>query len=261
MHQSPTEAFWIDCHTAIPDRPQQVVKTTHERGRDRNFNRLEIRVTTPVFYSRFVHYAHTSEAFDRECLFTDEKNRTLWISQPEVLPKLLPRSRSVHVKDGSLPVKRSYLDELRWNLLRKLRCPPPEPAYSVTPKSAEFDIGDIRMLPFSDLDNFVRSRAGSAYAGAYRRLATKIFLAQRFALGLVEIIDFLDFILRLMLCWIGSRKLLLWAQEVEDRSGGDFRMGLQQGKLPFTSLEWWWMSGTIVYLSACHMYGLLKGYK
>lgn len=207
---------------------------------------LDIRVLTGAFYSRFVHYSHTSEAFDRECLFTDEKNRTLWISQPDLLPKLLPKRALEDLKEQEQFVKRDYLGELRWTLLRKLRCPPADPAYPISPKSARFDIDDIRDHSFSELDRFVRGPAGMRNAGQYRRAVTKLFLAQRYALGFTEVIDLFDFCLRAMFCWIGASMLLAHIQAADSNVDGLYGV--------FN----WWSTGAAVGL--CHVYGLLKGY-
>jgi hypothetical protein len=226
------EFFQINYQTAIPEISQQVITTTTRRVREENIKMLDIDIITPAFYSRFVHYAHTTEALDRECLFTDEKNRTLWISQPEHLSRLLPRqSRNEKTKAA---VKRGFLSELRWKLMRKLRCPPAEPAYVITPKSTTVEIDDIRTLPYSDFDRFVRGDDGTLYAGDYRRMVTKVFLAQRFMLG---------FGLRIALCWFASSGTVSWA-----------------GCELVWSIEWLRMLSTVFCVSGCHVYGLLKGY-
>lgn len=224
---------------------------------------LVIRILSPVFYARFVHYAYTSEAFDRECVSTDEKNRTLWISRPDLLPLLLRKSNS----SKSWPaIKRSYFDEMRWSILRKLRCAPAPPAYTVsTPSKAEFTTEDVRTLPFSTLDQFVRSVHGQEHAGNYRRTVTKLFFAQRFTLGFVEIIGLLDLIIRVLLCCLCIFQLgVIRAQA--DIYGCSARM-FKDGALDacFKEIrdahgEWWWLIGSALNVSACHMYGLLKGY-
>ena len=59
---------------------------TYEEDHQRT---LTIKVLSPAFYSRLVHYAHVKEAFDRECLATEEKNRTVVIRSPQLLPIFL----------------------------------------------------------------------------------------------------------------------------------------------------------------------------
>ncbi|KAF9728806.1 hypothetical protein PMIN06_005993 [Paraphaeosphaeria minitans] len=244
------DPFWIRFETAIPDKPKDVVASTHRRDRHSDVKSLDIRVLTGAFYSRFVHYSHTSEAFDRECLFTDEKNRTLWISQPGLLPELLPK-RLEDLKEQEGFVERSFLDELRWTLLRKLRCPPADPAYPISPRSAQFDLDDIREHNFSELDRYVRGTPGMHYAGHYRRTVTKLFLAQRYALGFTEVIDLLDFCLRAMLCWFGASMLVPYTQ-----AGGQHRGSSLHDSYDVYN---WWTTATA--LGLCHIYGLSKGYR
>lgn len=245
VHRS-DDPFWITYDTAIPDTPKDIIATTHQRGRTATVKNFNICVTSGAFYSRFVHYAHTSEAFDRECLFTDEKNRTLSISQPDLLPLLLLRTSAEKIAEDEKEIRRSYLDELRWTFLRRLRCAPAEPAYPISPKSAEVDVDDIRSLPFSELDHYVRGPGGMFISGAYRRATTKLFLAQRYALGFTEIIDLLDLGIRTGLCWVGVASITSHAQSME--------------LLAETSWQSSFLTAALS-LSACHVYGILKGYK
>ena len=194
-----------------------------------------------------MHYAHTWEALDRECLITDEKNRTLWISQPALLPLLLPDSTLDQLKQDEQLWPRNSIDELRWTILKKLRCPPAESAYPISPKAVEFEIDDIREHSFSELDRFVRSPSGGLrYAGSYRRAVTKIFLAQRYALGFVEIIDLFDLSLRVTLCWLGTNMMNSFSQAQGHSHNITFSYSLCLKSILF---------------GLCHIYGLLKGYK
>ena len=233
--------FRIILHTSIPEISQQnVVFTRPPRGH--SVKELEIRVLTPAFYSRFVHYAYTSEALDCECIFTDEKNRTCWVSRPELLTQLLSQSASATMKSIA---RRSRLNELRWSLLKKLRCPPAEPAYNATPKISEFRLEDIRAARYSEMDTFVRSQQGQTYAGEYRRIVTKLFLAQRFFLGFPQVISLVDWISRILLCYFAARQISNLSVYTQDAL-------LEQ--------DWWPLSKAITAATANHAYGLLKGY-
>lgn len=253
-----SETVSITYHTAIPDRPNQIVAGTREGVPETNPKSLHIQISTPAFYSRFVHYAHTSEAFDRECLFTIEQNRTLWISQPEHLSLILPNASTARM-EYERAVERGFFDELRWKLMKKLRCAPAEPAYPTTPRSPKFDIDDIRNLPYSELDSFVRGPAGRAYAGSYRRMVTKLFLAQRFAFGFAEALDLLDGIIRAAFCYHGSAKLIAWVGAVGQSV--DPSKSIHPGVLNEAVTSCWSMIGTALALSGCHIYGLVKGYR
>jgi hypothetical protein len=268
VERSP-EPFYIKLQTAIPDEPIQIIAPTYTLDHNQGAREIEMRILTPAFYSRFVHYAYTSEAFDRECVFTDEKNRTLWISRPELLHALLQRP-SVSEIEPELNARRSYLDELRWNLLRRLRCTPALPAYAITtPSNAKLTLEDVRSLPFSELDGFMRSSREISQVATYRRIVTKLFLAQRFASGFTEIIGLVDLLVRVLLCYLSLFQIVIWRAQVL-QAGIDgyslrvFSNGTLAGCLNDIKQvhgEWWWLIGTACATSSCHVYGLLKGYK
>lgn len=181
---------------------------------------LVLRVLSPGFYTRFAHYAHTTEAFDREGLCTDSKNRTMAIENAENLPLLLSSSTSSKSRVQIL----SRLEQYRWTLLTKLRSPPPAPAY---PDSEPFNhdthtIQDIRVLPPSPLDRFAMSfsndetykdmihkhlhhtnpsiiRDYDDLSSLYRRTVTKVFIADRWFMGFEGLVDALDFTFRVAL--------------------------------------------------------------
>ncbi|KAE8844435.1 hypothetical protein PTNB85_02700 [Pyrenophora teres f. teres] len=261
--------FRITLKTSIPDPEVDWITTWGEDGVNPRMKNIEIRVLTPGFYSRLVHYTYTSEAVDRECIFTDERNRTLWICRPQLLPLLLSQRSSIQInKNDVRAVKRSYLDELRWSLLKKLRCAPADPAYSVTPKIANATVNDIRHRSYSELDKFVRSFEGRSYAGEYRRTATKLFLAQRFCFGFSEVVGLVDFILRVSLCFLAALQLRNWS-ELGERTGlgnclklllTERNLSACLGALESSNWNWWWMAKSAASMYACHAYGLLKGY-
>ncbi|KAL9088026.1 MAG: hypothetical protein Q9165_006367 [Trypethelium subeluteriae] len=177
---------------------KRTFKTT-ERRTDIELATIELHVLTPAFYSRFVHYSHTSEAFDRECLCTDELNRTLWISRPELLPALLRKDKQVgsglahHVRKDE-----NILERLRWAVLKRLRCSPGAPSYpNDQGHTYSGSKEDIRSRPYSELDWHVREHQEDS--STYRRKSTALFLAQRFAFGFEGVISALDLLFRLAL--------------------------------------------------------------
>ena len=155
---------------------------------------LTVQILSPAFYSRFVHYAHAKEAFDREYLATDEKNRTLVIKNPSLLPTLLDAMQKI----GSQSKGRSQvtLSTLRWSLLSRLRCPPPDASYSSN-NSPENGITDIRSFRGSEFDSYVKLQTQESTL--YCRIVTKLFLAQRFALGIPGVLSAVDRLFRVSL--------------------------------------------------------------
>ncbi|KAH6621772.1 hypothetical protein C7974DRAFT_397115 [Boeremia exigua] len=233
--------FRIILHTSIPEIPKQNIGFTRPHSGNA-VKELEIRILTPAFYSRFVHYAYTSEAFDRECIFTDEKNRTCWVSRPELLAQLITQSAPVKSQSTG---QNGVINELRWSLLQKLRCAPAESAYNTNPKGSEVRLEDIRASKHSDMDAFVHSQGGRAYAGTYRRIVAKLFFAQRFCLGFPQIITLVDWVLRASLCCYA-------AGQVSSSTAPTWRALPEQ--------DWWPLTRSIVAVTASHAYGLLKGY-
>lgn len=153
---------------------------------------LTVKILSPAFYSRFVHYAHAKEAFDREALATDEKNRTLIIEPAHLLPALLDAIKQA--TSSQTLQHTSLLERARWSILRQLRCPPPEPSYPTTASDPAVTTTDIRAFPRSELDAFARTSL--ADGADYRRTCTRLFLAQRFALGFPVLISAFDLLIR-----------------------------------------------------------------
>jgi DUF1365 family protein len=150
---------------------------------------LTMRVVTPAFYSRFVHYGHTKEAFDREGMATDEKNRTIIVDQPMLLGALFDG-----IKAASIAGTGRSGNDPRWTLLCWLRCPPPVPSY---PEDSAYSVSDIRSFGNAELDIFVRD--SRRYPVIYRRTLIKLFLASRFALGLPVLVETFDVLVRIAL--------------------------------------------------------------
>lgn len=105
---------------------------------------------------------------------------------------------------------------------------------------------------------------GRAHAGLYRRAVTQTFIAERFALGFTEVVDFADILLRVALCYVGALQLrsadnstglhlsTAWAQH----STGIYPLLAQTAQQ-----HWWWLTRSVVSIFACHAYGLVKGYQ
>ncbi|QDS72229.1 hypothetical protein FKW77_005549 [Venturia effusa] len=179
--------------TPTSGNKQMHIASRNGFGTDQNRRTLEIRILSPAFFSRFVHYAHTSEAFDREGLFTDDKNRTILVSRPELLTLLLKSERDSSFMKTYL----SPLDRLRWCAHRKARCPPSSPTYSsIQQYNNVSKVKDVRMKAFSPMDRLVQR---SGHAWCYRRQCMRLFLSQRFALGFTPLIDLVDLSFRVVL--------------------------------------------------------------
>jgi len=149
----------------------------------KNAPSLEIRILSPIFFATFIYYAHTTEAFDRAGVLADEKDRTVWISRPDILSDLI-KSAPLSQIDMEHP---SVLENTRWAAHRRLRRPD--------------RVDDIRYFGFSPLDRFVMATLPNE-AWQYRRLCARLFLARRCAFGVVGVIDLADLCVRVGLTWI-----------------------------------------------------------
>jgi DUF1365 family protein len=150
---------------------------------------LTFKVLTPAFYSRFVSYAHSLEAVDREYLCASEKERTFWISLPELLPVIFNEQDS-----ASHPPSEQGLgvgDRVRWSVLRRLRMSTSRP-HSPTP----YTVTDIRNFALSPLDRFIMSTQPADNVREYRRTVLSLLLSNLIALGEPALLQMIDWIVR-----------------------------------------------------------------
>lgn len=143
---------------------------------------LKIKVLTPVFYSRFVHYAHDFEAIFCELA----ESCTLWVDQPETLPKIFlkKQSPSLHVP--------SFMDYLYFKTIQRLRRRPARitrPMTSAGPVGPTTTPEDVRGFRISPMDAFVLQYSSQETRASYRSLLARMFVADRVFFGVPAIID------------------------------------------------------------------------
>ncbi|KAK7965242.1 hypothetical protein PG996_000404 [Apiospora saccharicola] len=158
---------------------------------------MEFKVLTPVFYTRFVYYAH-----DLEALFCElNDNLTISVSRPELLPKLL-------FKKPSPPLDLQNVFEYgQFKLIQRLRQRPErieQPMTSAqTPTKAEtHSKQDIRDFRPSAMDGFVMSEEEPKARRQYRSLVLKRFIADRTALGDVGLLGLELLVLKAIMAWV-----------------------------------------------------------
>ncbi|TKA67419.1 hypothetical protein B0A55_11282 [Friedmanniomyces simplex] len=169
---------------------------TYEEDHQRT---LTLKVLYPAFYSRFVHYPHWSKALDYECLAKDERNRTARLEGTAQLPEPSDAidDKAQYGSQGQEKTRSiGLLDQVRWACMRRLRCPPASYAYPEN-LSSEHHTPAVSNAAPSELDVFVRTHCSDA--DTYRRITTKLFLAQRICLGIPALLDVLDYLFRSML--------------------------------------------------------------
>lgn len=162
----------------------------------RSIERLEFKVLTPAFYSRFVYYAHDIEAFFSEM----NENHTIWLSNPMVLPALALRKTF----PPSLTITNPW-EYLTFKCIQHLRRRP-DPierplSSNAAPRTRQAAM-DIRSFRPSFMDAYVLTHEDPATKAAYRECVLKLFLADRIALGYVSVLEVQRFVAVAWFAWM-----------------------------------------------------------
>lgn len=162
---------------------------------------LDFKVLTPVFYSRFVHYAHDVEAIFSE--FTESS--TIWLSQPSLLPELvIKRPQPPH----ETPSRVNYLIFKAIQKLRRRPSPIEGPIGSAKQeKSHSVTKSDIRNFRISAMDAFILAEGEPAEQESYRWQVLKLFICDRVAFGSVDIFKAEIFLIECAILWTTAGKL------------------------------------------------------
>ncbi|TLS29017.1 hypothetical protein PpBr36_01634 [Pyricularia pennisetigena] len=153
---------------------------------------ITIKVLTPAFYSRFVGYAHDLEAFF--CELRDSE--TIWVSKPELLPKLALKTPSPTLQASSL------MDFVSFRVIQILRRRPERIERPLTSSqttdtnNGQTKSGDLRGFRISPMDAYVLSSEDAITKESYRSTVLRLFLADRMAFGIMPLYDSLLFTLR-----------------------------------------------------------------
>ncbi|KAK2681052.1 Protein of unknown function DUF1365 [Fusarium oxysporum f. sp. vasinfectum] len=156
---------------------------------------IKIKVLTPIFYSRFVYYAHDSEAIFCEVA----ESCTLWTDKPEQLTR-------VFLKKGSPPIHASnLLDYMHFQLIKNLRRRPDKierPLTSTNGHSSSVKGIDIRDFRMSSMDAFVLEQGDKELKNAYLRSVVRLFVADRIAMSSVGLLGMMELIGRVGVSWV-----------------------------------------------------------
>ncbi|ATY63339.1 Cyclopropane-fatty-acyl-phospholipid synthase [Cordyceps militaris] len=162
---------------------------------------VELRVLTPVFYARFVHYAH-----DVEGLFNElTESCTVAVDNPDMLPHIF-------LKKAPPPLLRAsgVLEYAAFKVIQVLRRMPAAIKRPMT--SAEWSAAppckpvDIREFRISPMDAYVLEHGSDSVKRTYRAAVVRLFLADRFFLGSLELLSAVE-----LLCVAGVAYLFISA--------------------------------------------------
>ncbi|KAI1207342.1 uncharacterized protein F4807DRAFT_185467 [Annulohypoxylon truncatum] len=180
--------------SGIPDAPVETMMSNHNEENQRLAETMEFKILTPEFYSRFVHYAHDFEAVFSEL----NESHTIWVSEPGLLLKLFVKP----LLPTPLQIT-SYLDYGYFTLIKKLRRRPEriERPLTSSQTSTTAPREDIRGFRLSSMDGYVLAHEDNESRKEYRSAILRLFIAERIALGNVDILRFETLTLQLLLAW------------------------------------------------------------
>ncbi|EFX03778.1 hypothetical protein CMQ_706 [Grosmannia clavigera kw1407] len=184
---------------------ERILSGTAAGQQDKDVDEVEIRVLTPVFYRRFVCYAH-----DVEALFCElRESCTIDVSRPELLAKL------VLAKTPRPPLQvTGVIDFLFFKAIQRLRRRPERlapPAKLPGAASSYVSTGDLRGFRLSAMDGFVlalKDEAGRDLRRSYRATVLAVFLADRTALGSYRVFQAQCLLVRLLVAWAAVEVVL-----------------------------------------------------
>ncbi|KAI1053670.1 hypothetical protein LB507_007182 [Fusarium sp. FIESC RH6] len=194
VERSPTPIVVRYIPSGDPQVSEQVMRSPSETDMDESTNEIKIKILTPVFYSRFVHYAHDSEAIFCELA----ESRTFWTDRPEQLTKIF-------LKKGSPPLHSSSLVDYLWfQIIKSLRRRPRKierPLTSAAKPSSPNTGIDIRDFRMSSMDAFVIGKEDDALKKAYRTAVLRLFVADRIAFGSTTSLGMMGLLGRVGMSW------------------------------------------------------------
>jgi hypothetical protein len=161
---------------------------------------LEIRVLTPIFYSRVVRYPDLLDGMRSECF----ESSTISISNFEVMSKLELSRREL----SNLGLWEALSIELM-SALRERPAPIvclDEPKTSPQPTNAMLSMREVGNRGLSTyLDDFVKLRLDPVERKEYTRRMWKLLITEHVAFGWAEILDLEVFVVRSLVLWLVAR--------------------------------------------------------
>jgi hypothetical protein len=157
-----------------------------------NAEEFEIKVLTPSFYSRFVHYNNDLGALISEY----QSSLTIYLSDSLLLNKL---------PFGEIELEINPADTWLFPVLANIR-QPPSPIYNHQKAELQLDVRNIRGLSSkigpSSFEAFMLSHCPHHEKREYTARVLKMFIADRIAFGSLELLDLDIFVLRSCFAWL-----------------------------------------------------------
>lgn len=183
--------------SGVADSGRELMLSPTAKTESDTVEEMEFKILTPAFYTRFVFYAH-----DLEALFSElQESCTIWVSRPDLLPKLLFR------KPAPALEARSPWDYVFFEAIRHLRRRPEKITRPLTSSQAPIQpsttttVVDIREFRISSMDSFILRQENAKMRRQYRGLVLKLFIADRLAYGSLLLVDVVLVLLQTWLAW------------------------------------------------------------
>lgn len=199
VEQSPTPLTVNYVPSGISEKTEELMLSPRAKIKAGISQELEIRVLTPIFYSRFVYYAHDLEAFFCEI----NESCTIWASRPDLLPKLLLKKPTMTLESSGLR-QYAYFKMIQRLRVRPKRIERPMTSSRVKAAKARAAVVDIRKFFISSMDAYVMENELASAQSAYRSSVLKLFVADRIALGSVQLLEAQRLILQAVVAWLLS---------------------------------------------------------
>jgi hypothetical protein len=183
--------------SGIANSSTEVMMSPSAKNNSGTSETIEFKVLTPAFYARFVYYAH-----DLEALFCElNDNCTIWISRPELLPKLVFKKPAMALTSQNL-VEFGYFKLIQSLRRRPERIERPLTSSQISSRMQDTHTKtDIRDFRISSMDGFVLSHGSTREKRLYRSHLLRLFLADRIASGNLDLFWLEQLLLRATLAW------------------------------------------------------------
>ncbi|KAI1086770.1 hypothetical protein F5B19DRAFT_118160 [Rostrohypoxylon terebratum] len=187
--------------SGIPDAPFELMMSNHGEKNLRLVPRMVFKVLTPAFYSRFVHYADDFEALYTEVIDIG----TVWVSNQDLLIQLLCKPMIPMTLE--IPSKS---DHSRLMLIKDLRRRPERIERPLTSSQTSattnnpniWEQDGIQVSRPSSMDGYVMAHEDDEARRTYGSTVLNLFIAERIAMGSVDILWLEGVIFQSLLVWM-----------------------------------------------------------
>ena len=179
---------------------------------------LDVKITSPLFYSQLVRHSHITEFVAGALLTVPAESQTFYVSDPQVFLRLFDNRRKAPRPKES-PPPQSAIESLRWRFLQWLRNISRRTRTMSASAHITTTVQDIRPFPLSMLDEFAQRSENKNMGSSYRRAVLKLLVSDMVAFGEPAVLDAVDWLICILLCYIFVQNLHLSILQVARTCG------------------------------------------